>query len=145
MGHVWTFSLLSNSPLLLNKKINLAHISHHYVYCDFKKSSLIKLSFKVRGLQSYVLSFSKVCARGKVGCIFFLTLKMAANIQWLFINSGRYAHPCLWAVCWHWWWGTDKVSRYHHHLQRRSDSFSLCWHPPALKILQDKKKKKKGR
>lgn len=53
------------------------------------------------------------------------------------------AHPCLRAVCWHYWWWTDKVSICHLHQQLRSDNISPSWHPPAQKTLQDKEKEDK--
>lgn len=50
-------------------------------------------------------------------------------------------HPCLWAVCWHCWWWTDKVRRYRLHPLPHSDSSSLNWRPPTLKTLRDKQTK----
>lgn len=71
-------------------------------------------------------------------CIFW----HSANGQWLFMNWVMYAHPCLWAVCWHCWWWTGKVKIYHLHPLLRLDNISLNWHPPALKTLQNKRKVK---
>lgn len=72
-----------------------------------------------------------------------LALKEEANVPWLSITSTSHTHPCLWAVCWHCWWRTDKLKRYLPPRRLTWDSFCLDRHPPALKTLPHKEREQR--